>query len=298
LLGLVFFFLIFGAPPLVALFRYFSLAQSYRPLWRTRTRVGVLKGEVGYRDTAVPPLEHFTNIPWDVRLAALTSLLMGSAIVPGGLMAVVGVFALGIGLLGIPGLVVAASLLGSAGPLLSGHSESAVVAARAARASLRLNGILLPLSVLVGSFAFFGVSSYDRNGYVSLSAFTGFYAALSIAQAWLTVRAVATVLSVDAHSAAKRELLSLFESPVYRVFRLPLPKPEEPTLEPALPYLEPPLRVAPFEDAQYTQSPYHLEPVRVAAEVGLSASNPSRNEQVEEGAELPVDRPISGRTVG
>jgi hypothetical protein len=298
LLALVLLFLIFAAPPLVALLRYFSLARSYRPLWRTRTRPGVVKGEVGYRDTAVPPLEHFTNIPWDVRLAALTSLLMGSAIVPGGLMSVVGVFALGVGLLGIPGLVVAASLLGSAGPLLSGHSESAVVAARAARASLRLNGILLPLSILFGSCAFFGVHASERVGYCMLAGFTGLYAALSIAQAWLTVRAVTTVLSADPHSAAKHELLSLFKSPVYRVFRLSLPNPKEPILEPAIPYFKPPLLSTMFENEQYTQSPYHPEPVRIAEVTAPGASNPSQDVQFEESAELPEDRSIAGRTVG
>jgi hypothetical protein len=169
-----------------AVLRCLKHERAYRPMWQLRQTSEaprfVERSEVGYREPAVVSIEPalVPHAPRVVRWAALSSAVMGSAIVPGALIGLLGVIFFGIGLTSIPGLLVAGALWRSASPLLSGSLEGAMQAALAARWSLRLNWVILAL-------CFLAVAVFRMDA-AFLAGTTALYAMLSIAQAVLVAR--------------------------------------------------------------------------------------------------------------
>jgi hypothetical protein len=95
-----------------------------------------------YREEGTVPV-HLGRAPRDLRIAAFTCLLLGQMFLPGLAMGIIGMLAMGIGIVSIPGLVVAAKLYGAGLALLRRQPVESYFKARdAARWALWLNGFI------------------------------------------------------------------------------------------------------------------------------------------------------------
>jgi hypothetical protein len=125
--------------------RYAILEQRTRDVWK-RTELRPLVPPEGYRENQLPSFRELVvreQAPPVVRFAAASAQLFGITFVPGLLLAVVGVMFYGIGLLGIPGLIVAFSQFPVATALLRRTPDAAVRARKLARLSTGLNMVIL-----------------------------------------------------------------------------------------------------------------------------------------------------------
>ena len=152
-----------------------------------------MRGDSAYRQVKVKTWKR-GEAPWAVRLAALSSFFLGQMIVPGALVALLGLVLLAeslghkdgsvflaVLLLSAPtGLVVAAFLL-SAGSAMLGRAEDAIrKARRAVRWALWHNVVLL---------AALGIGAAVAPAQATYAVGPAFYACFSIAQALLVRRA-------------------------------------------------------------------------------------------------------------
>jgi hypothetical protein len=118
-----------------------------------------------------------------VRWTALTCFLFGQMFVPGLAVALLGLFAGGVGFLGIPGLITAAKIYRVGLALLRRETRAAVFRARDAAAwALWLNGI-----IFVGSLAFVP-HAFEHAALARSLAFIDGYGAASMLQALLMLR--------------------------------------------------------------------------------------------------------------
>ena len=127
------------------LLRYAMLEQRARGLWR-RTELQPVVPPDGYRENQLPTFRELTvrdQAPPVVRLAAASAQLFGITFVPGLLFALVGLMFYGVGLLGIPGLIVAFSQFPVASALLRRTPDAAVRTRKLARLSTVLNMVIL-----------------------------------------------------------------------------------------------------------------------------------------------------------
>jgi hypothetical protein len=109
------------------------------------------EGVAPYRDGGTVAL-YAARAPGAIRLAAFGSLLLGQLFMPGVMLALYSFFAAyGLGVLAVPGLIVAAKLYSAGRALLVRQPrESYFVARSAARWSLRYHVVATPLVLLMG----------------------------------------------------------------------------------------------------------------------------------------------------
>lgn len=185
--------------PVFAPLAYVRHERAYRANWQVVPLEQVVESSA-YRSAGSVVVGHMERAPTVVRMAAASSFVLGSMFVPGLVWALFGLLAAGAGLLGIPGLVVAARLWGAGHALLAGLREGAVSAARAARFSLWFNVFLV-----LATSATLALAGEEEARY--LAVFTLAYATLSIAQALLVLRAAYVVAALHDEDT-KREVES------------------------------------------------------------------------------------------
>lgn len=150
-------------------------------------QVGTRRLDAGsYREAEVPVYGE-AGAPRAVRVAAVGSWVLGTMFVPGLLLGLIGLFAAGIGLVSVPGLVLAARLFQLGTPLLRGDAEAAPRARAAARYAVVLNIFVLIASLIAGAFVMPGLLRGSGDASASLAMIVGVmaYAALSLVHARL-----------------------------------------------------------------------------------------------------------------
>ncbi len=175
--------------PFASPFFYWRAERATRGLWQERPLPGRVLENAAYRSGGEVVTGHYERAPTSVRIAAASSIVFGSMFVPGLAWALVGLVMMGAGLLGIPGLIVAACLWSSGHKLLRGDQEGAISSARAATGALYLNVFLVIGAGLVAALA-------DSRDVLPLAAFVGGYALLSIGQALVVAKAARTVAAL------------------------------------------------------------------------------------------------------
>ncbi len=181
---------------------YAVLERRTRDHWIAVERREVPPGD-GYRVSQQPRYEEVqvrTRAPAVVRLAAASAQLFGITFVPGLCWAFIGLFFYGLGLLGVPGLIVAWSQFCVSAALLRRDPEAPARARRLARLATVLNlviilgagGVMVPL--LAGE-CISGSGTMARELVPPLVPLV-FWALLSLGQAAL-LRAAARVVERD-----------------------------------------------------------------------------------------------------
>jgi len=123
-----------------------------------------------FRD-AVVPRYRADGPPVPVRLAALGSWILGTMFIPGLLLGLSGLFVAGLGVVSIPGLILAWRLFSLGRPLLLGLPEAALKARGLARFARILNYVVLACCGLAG-----GLHLIERWGHGGHGSSGGFYA--------------------------------------------------------------------------------------------------------------------------
>ncbi len=169
--------------PFGAVFVYLREERRTRGAWQVFPRpLAEVDPSSAYRSAGPMVTGHLERAPSVVRLAAASSLLFGSMFLPGLAWGLFGLIAAGIGLLSIPGLILAASLWGVGFKLLRAEEAGAHSAVRVAMFSIYFN-MLLVLGALV-------CAVFVRDaGVLGFAALVGSYALLSLGQAALVTRA-------------------------------------------------------------------------------------------------------------
>ena len=191
-----------AGPVAATLAPYLWIERRFRPLWAGVPLPSVTVRAAPYRAARVVP-GHTTRAPGIVRVAALSCFFLGQMFVPGLLVALVGLFVMGIGLVAIPGLIVAAKLWLAGVHLLKGTPESVGAARSAARWSIQLNSLLTVVCLTGGAFAAVAWARspyYDRSDLEALLWLLGFtqaYAFVSLGQAALVARATRDLASEE-----------------------------------------------------------------------------------------------------
>jgi len=170
---------------------YLLVEKRWRWRWR-EVESGRLPAaaelESAYRGGGTVPA-FLTQAPPLVRATAYSCLFFGQMFIPGLCMGAFGLVAGGLGLVSIPGLIVAAKLWMAGLALLRRTPRDAYFRARSAALwALWLNGIIMGLSIVFIPFVLRAESSSFRAGYFGTAAFFDAYGVLSIAQALLLLR--------------------------------------------------------------------------------------------------------------
>lgn len=145
--------------------------------------------------------------PAVVHAAALGCWCLGAAFLPGLLVGLFGLLFWGLGLAFIPGLVLAWRLLFLGAPLLRGEAGAAARATGAAEFARLLNYVVLGVCAVMTTYLCGGLGPlqmpYDRVvDLVGLTLSVAFYACVSLAHAWLLVRAAAAIDADQTRRAA------------------------------------------------------------------------------------------------
>lgn len=194
--------LVFAVPAITALAPYVWLERRFRVLWAGHPLAPVTVRADPYRGARVVP-GHTQKAPGLVRLAAVSCFFLGQMFLPGLLLGVVGLVFYGLGLVAVPGLIVAARLWAAGVHLLRGTPESVAKARSAARWSVQLNALISVVCITGGLFALAAwtrTEYYGRDDLEALLVLIGFtqaYALLSFGQAALIARATRGLSSSD-----------------------------------------------------------------------------------------------------
>ncbi len=166
---------------------YLACEQGGRERWRQVVAGQVASGPAApFREPSWVP-EFHRQAPRAIRIAAYSCLFLGQMFVPGLIAAAVGVFAYGIGLVGIPGLIVAARLFGVGMDLLDHRVGTAERARRAARLAKQLNYTLL---VLCGGAGLWLTVAGQWHTWLALWLVNALYIGISLGQAEVLTRVV------------------------------------------------------------------------------------------------------------
>lgn len=192
LLLLTWAFLFVGIPSMM----WTSALEEARPRWtprvveRERVGGGAFRGVTLARFAVEGP-------PRVVHLAAMGCWILGMAFIPGAIAGLAGVFFMGIGLVSIPGLVLAARLFRLGAPLLRGDLDAPQRARDAAFFARVLNYIVLTICAAgLGLSAWLsrhGNNSRDASTAFAFSTLVALYACVSLVHARLLDRAAAEV---------------------------------------------------------------------------------------------------------
>lgn len=185
---------------------WFRSRDEARRRWLPHQDGTTRLGDDNYRGAEVPRLVA-DGPPRLVHVTAVMCWILGAAIVPGGLMSMLGLLVMGVGAVGIPGLIAAARLLRLGGPLLRGEPEAAERARSAARFIEVLNTVVLLVTGVFTGVAFWrilgtGRLTGDSRGMAAMAAFTALYAVVSLVHARM-LRRCATL--IDAEHARRVE---------------------------------------------------------------------------------------------
>ncbi|MEZ4390340.1 MAG: hypothetical protein R3A48_04530 [Polyangiales bacterium] len=185
---------------------WFRSRDEARRRWLPRQEGTTRLGDDNYRGAEVPRLVA-DGPPRLVHVTAVMCWVLGAAIVPGGLMSLLGLLVMGVGAVGIPGLIAAARLLRLGGPLLRGEPEAAERARSAARFIEVLNAVVLLVTgvfsgVAAWRFLQSGHITGDAQGVVAMAAFTALYAVVSLVHARMLRRCAALI---DAEQVRRAE---------------------------------------------------------------------------------------------
>lgn len=169
---------------------WFGTRDEASELWPPRVVGTEDVGRGEFREAHVPTLR--AEIPGVVRAAAIGSWVLGCMFVPGLLLGLVGLVVMGLGLVSVPGLVLAARLFLLGKPLLRGEPEAAPKARSAARFAVILNAFVLALcgvglAVTLSDVARHGFRA--EGGMVLMVLAVVAYAGLSLGHAALLRRA-------------------------------------------------------------------------------------------------------------
>ncbi|MGH1348503.1 MAG: hypothetical protein ACRBN8_43555 [Nannocystales bacterium] len=193
----------------------FGLLQAATYLWNERSHRQAWVHDVPYArsepdlesgfrgdgrvqdQTYVGPLQH-PRAPWGVRATALWSIGMGQMLIPGGAMALVGCMFYGVGLVGIPGCILAARIWAVGPALLRAEPGSVHRARSAARFARVLNTIILVVVAAVLTVPEFMI----------LALGTALYAGISFAHARALDRAADRVEALWVKRGYSRDELS------------------------------------------------------------------------------------------
>jgi hypothetical protein len=180
---------------LVPVVRYFLNVGEARRRWRPRAAGVVAVGDGGYRGAEVAALEAL-GPPAHVHVTAVMCWVLGVAFLPGLLVGLYGLI-VGVGVISIPGLILAARLFRLGGPLLRGEAEAVPKARAAARFARGLNYVVLGLAGLVGLTAlpvqFLEGDTHDAWAIVAGLCPIVVYAAISLLHARLLDRSAETL---------------------------------------------------------------------------------------------------------
>lgn len=184
-----------------------SRAEARRR-WLPRQQGTTHVGDENYRGAEVPRMVA-DGPPALVHVTAVMSWIFGVAFLPGLAATLIGLLAMGIGVVGIPGLVAAARLFRLGGPLLRGEPEAAKTAREVGRYVRWLNYVVLPIASVFGAAGVWewssrGRLSGDTRGMLVLVGFTMFYAVMSLVHARLLDRSAAQIDEEQARRAAQR----------------------------------------------------------------------------------------------
>ncbi|MFO0625919.1 MAG: hypothetical protein U0325_09915 [Polyangiales bacterium] len=187
---------------------WFRSRDEARRRWLPRQQGTTHVGDQNYRGAEVPRMVADGPPPL-VHVAAVMCWIFGVAFLPGLAMTLVGLLAMGIGVVGIPGLIAAARLFRLGGPLLRGEPEAAQQARDAGRYVRWLNYVVLAIASMFGAaglweWASRGRMSGDVRGVMAMVGFTVFYAVVSLVHARLLDRAADHIDADQAQRAAQR----------------------------------------------------------------------------------------------
>lgn len=191
------------SPFAAASITYLLFERRFRMFWAGAPLPAVeVRVAAPYRMGTVVP-GHTHKAPSIVRWAAISCFFFGQMFVPGLLLGLIGLVAMGVGLISIPGPIVAARLWAAGIHLLKGTPEAIGKARSAARWSVQLNSLISVVCIAGGVFtgvAYLRTSYYEREDLGALLvvlALTQAYAIGSFAQAALIARATHDLVSDD-----------------------------------------------------------------------------------------------------
>lgn len=181
--------------PVAAIPLYFRRERELRGHWQTVALPARAVEGSAYRSGGAVVTAHLERAPAVVRWAAASCFVFGAMFLPGAAWAVVGLFAGGLGVTAVPGLVIAALLWSAGTAVLRGERAAYFEGLRAAKASGALNVLILGLAIAAA------VLSHDE-GFVKLALFTGAYAVASLAQAALLAKAALRIGALHAEPSS------------------------------------------------------------------------------------------------
>ncbi len=175
---------------------WFTTWRSAWERWLPRVVSTENVGHGEYRDATVSRLRA-DGPPMVVRLAALGSWVLGTMFVPGLLGCLCGLLFVGLGLLLVPGLILAARLFLLGAPLLHAEPASAVKARSLARFARVLNYVVLALCsgalvINLPEVVRHGGHGSAGNG-IAIALGVALYAGLSLAHAALLIRSAEAI---------------------------------------------------------------------------------------------------------
>lgn len=171
-------------PFAVPVWLWFRRAPEATRGWAPQ-QVGTRRLDAGsYREAEVPVFGE-AGAPRAVRVAAVGAWVLGTMFVPGLLLGLIGLFAAGVGLVSVPGLVLAARLFLLGTPLLRGDAEAAPRARAAAKYAVVLNIFVLIASLIAGAMVVPGLlrGSGDAPAFLAMVVGVMAYAGLSLVHA-------------------------------------------------------------------------------------------------------------------
>lgn len=187
---------------------YFRSREEARRRWLPRQQGTTHVGDQNYRGAEVPRMVA-NGPPALVHVTAVLCWIFGVAFLPGLAATLIGLLAMGIGVVGIPGLIAAARLFRLGGPLLRGEPEAAKTAREVSRYVRWLNYVVLAVTSVFGAAGLWeyvsrGRLSGDSAGMLMMAGGTVFYAVMSLIHARLLERSAAEIEADQARRAAQR----------------------------------------------------------------------------------------------
>lgn len=187
---------------------YFRSREEARRRWLPRQQGTTHVGDQNYRGAEVPRMVA-SGPPAVVHVTAVLCWIFGVAFLPGLAATLIGLLAMGIGVVGVPGLIAAARLFRLGGPLLRGEPEAARTAREVSRYVRWLNYVVLAIASVCGAAGLWeylsrGRLSGDTSGMLAMVGGTVFYAAMSLIHARLLDRSAAEIEADQAQRAARR----------------------------------------------------------------------------------------------
>lgn len=179
-MGELMFYVVAGVGYFVAIpaATFLRCERNHRLRWVRQTRMLRAEGEPGapFRTAAAGGLDRWRGYvverrgaPATVKVVATTSLVLGHMFVPGLLMGLLGLLYCGLGVIAVPGLLLAARIYRNAFGLLRCEPEAALEAWSLRRFAIRLNVVVLGLAAVWATMFGFDPLAIFTTGYAVVS---------------------------------------------------------------------------------------------------------------------------------